>query len=113
MNKQPTKQKITALYERLSRDDESAGDSNSIINQKKLLEKYALDQGFSNLEHYTDDGWSGTNFERPDWKRLLQDIEDGHIECVIVKDECVIIGLNREKLLFIRVFRPLKQKLSF
>ncbi|MFI3171789.1 MAG: recombinase family protein [Eubacteriales bacterium] len=86
MNKQPTKQKITALYERLSRDDESAGDSNSIINQKKLLEKYALDQGFSNLEHYTDDGWSGTNFERPDWKRLLQDIEDGLIECVIVKD---------------------------
>jgi len=86
MNKQPTQQKITALYERLSRDDELSGDSNSIINQKKLLEKYAMEQGFTNLAHYTDDGWSGTNFERPDWKRLLGDIEDGRIDCVIVKD---------------------------
>ena len=86
MNKQPTQQKITALYERLSRDDELSGDSNSIINQKKLLEKYATEQGFTNLVHYTDDGWSGTNFERPDWKRLLGDIEDGLIDCVIVKD---------------------------
>ena len=54
MNKQPTQQKITALYERLSRDDELSGDSNSIINQKKLLEKYATEQGFTNLAHYTD-----------------------------------------------------------
>ena len=86
MNKQPTQQKITALYERLSRDDELSGDSNSIINQKKLLEKYATEQGFTNLAHYTDDGWSGTNFERPDWKRLIGDIEDGLVDCVIVKD---------------------------
>jgi len=55
MNKQPTQQKITALYERLSRDDELSGDSNSIINQKKLLEKYAMEQGFTNLAHYTDE----------------------------------------------------------
>ncbi len=86
MKKQSEQTKITALYERLSRDDESAGESNSIVNQKKMLEKYAKERGFSNLVHYTDDGWSGTNFERPDWKRLLADIEDGKVDCVIVKD---------------------------
>lgn len=62
MKKQSEQTKITALYERLSRDDELAGESNSIVNQKKTLEKYAKEQGFSNLVHYTDDGWSGTNF---------------------------------------------------
>jgi DNA invertase Pin-like site-specific DNA recombinase/cell division protein FtsB len=84
--KQPELTKITALYERLSRDDELSGDSNSIVNQKKMLEKYAEEQGFVNLRHYTDDGWSGTNFDRPDWKRMLSDIEDGNVGCVIVKD---------------------------
>ena len=86
MKKQSEQTKITALYERLSRDDESAGESNSIVNQKKMLEKYAKEQGFSHLVHYTDDGWSGTNFKRPNWKRLLADIEDGKVGCVIVKD---------------------------
>ena len=84
--KQPELNKITALYERLSRDDEQSGDSNSIVNQKKMLEKYATEQGFTNLRHYTDDGCSGTNFDRPDWKRMLADIEDGIVGCVIVKD---------------------------
>ncbi len=84
--KQPEHNKITALYERLSRDDELSGDSNSIVNQKKMLEKFATEQGFINLRHYTDDGWSGTNFDRPDWKRMLADIEDGIVGCVIVKD---------------------------
>lgn len=84
--KQPELNKITALYERLSRDDEQSGDSNSIVNQKKMLEKYATEQGFTNLRHYTDDGWSGTNFDRPDWKRMLADIEKGIVGCVIVKD---------------------------
>ena len=84
--KQPELNKITALYEILSRDDEQSGDSNSIINQKKMLEKYATEHGFTNLRHYTDDGWSGTNFDRPDWKRMLADIEDGIVGCVIVKD---------------------------
>ena len=84
--KRPDNNKITALYKRLSRDDELNGDSNSIVNQKKMLEKYAKEQGFTNLAHYTDDGYSGTNFDRPDWKRLTADIEEGKIGCVIVKD---------------------------
>lgn len=54
--------KITALYERLSRDDEQAGESNSIQNQKRILETYAKQNGFSNLQWYTDDGYSGANF---------------------------------------------------
>lgn len=62
--KRPDNNKITALYERLSRDNELNGDSNSIVNQKKMLEKYAKEQGFTNLAHYTDDGYSGTNFDR-------------------------------------------------
>lgn len=62
--KRPDNNKITALYERLSRDDELNGDSNSIVNQKKMLEKYAKEQGFTNLAHYTDDGYSGTNFDK-------------------------------------------------
>ena len=57
--------KITALYERLSRDDELQGESNSILNQKTYLESYARQQGFSNLRHFTDDGYSGINFNRP------------------------------------------------
>ena len=75
-----------ALYERLSRDDDLEGDSNSIINQKRILSDYARQNGFTRTRHYTDDGWSGANFERPDWKRLLEDIEKGEIDTVIVKD---------------------------
>lgn len=78
--------RITALYERLSRDDELQGESNSISNQKKILSDYAKQNGFTRIRHYTDDGWSGANFERPDWKRLLEDIEKGEIDTVIVKD---------------------------
>lgn len=63
-----------------------------------MLEKYAKEQGFTNLAHYTDDGYSGTNFDRPDWKRLTADIEEGKIGCVIVKDYCAIIGLNQKDL---------------
>ena len=81
-----TEGKITALYERLSRDDELTGDSNSIINQKKYLEGYAQQQGYGNVVHYTDDGYSGGNFERPAWKRLAADIEAGKVAHVIVKD---------------------------
>ncbi len=78
--------KITALYERLSRDDDLTGDSNSIINQKKLLEDYAKDHGFTNCVHFTDDGWSGANFDRPNWKRMIAAIEAGEVSHVLVKD---------------------------
>lgn len=78
--------KITALYERLSRDDELQGDSNSIINQKAMLENYAKQNGFSNVRHYTDDGYSGGDFERPAWKQMMRDIDAGLIGVVIAKD---------------------------
>jgi len=81
-----TEEKITALYERLSRDDELAGESNSIVNQKRYLESYAEQHGYTNIVHYTDDGWSGGNFDRPDWKRLIGDIEAGLVGTVLVKD---------------------------
>ena len=78
--------KITALYCRLSRDDESQGDSNSIKNQKAILQKYADDNGFGNTEFFVDDGYSGTNFDRPDWQRLIAQTEEGNISTIIVKD---------------------------
>lgn len=81
-----SKNRITALYERLSRDDELAGDSNSIVNQKKMLEDYAKSNGYTDLVHFTDDGYSGGNFDRPGWKEMLRQIEDGSIGAVIVKD---------------------------
>ena len=77
---------ITALYERLSRDDEQVGESNSITNQKIYLENYAQEHGFTNWQHYTDDGYSGGNFERPGWKQLIADIEAGKITTVLAKD---------------------------
>ena len=88
-NRQPTiakNDKITALYCRLSRDDELQGDSNSIINQKAILQKYADDNGFGNTMFFVDDGYSGTNFDRPDWERLIALAEDGKIGTVVVKD---------------------------
>ena len=81
-----TDTKITALYERLSRDDDLVGDSNSIINQKKMLESYAKEHGFDNCRHFTDDGWSGGNFERPAWKRMIDEVEAGRVATVIAKD---------------------------
>jgi len=86
MSVKQAESKITALYERLSRDDDNAGDSNSIVNQKKYLESYAQQRGYTNCRHYTDDGWSGGNFERPAWKQLIADIEAGKVAHVIVKD---------------------------
>ena len=77
---------ITALYCRLSRDDELQGDSNSIINQKKLLSTYCKEQGFANPVFFVDDGWSGTDFERPDFKRMLTRVEAGEVSTLIVKD---------------------------
>lgn len=78
--------KITALYERLSRDDEQQGESNSITNQKEYLEEYAKRQGFSNIRHFTDDGISGTTFEREGFQKLIAQVEAGNVGTVIVKD---------------------------
>lgn len=86
MNIRQPEPKITALYERLSRDDEQSGESNSITAQKKMLEDYAGKNGFSNPAHFTDDGWSGGNFERPGWKALIAEIESGRVDTVICKD---------------------------
>ncbi len=78
--------KITALYCRLSRDDELQGDSNSIKNQKEILQKYAVSNGFLNTSFFVDDGYSGTTFNRPDWNRLIGLVNDGKVGTVIVKD---------------------------
>lgn len=79
-------EKWVALYCRLSRDDENDGDSNSIAHQKQILEKYAREHGYMQYHFYTDDGYSGTNFNRPGFQEMLADIDAGHIDIVIVKD---------------------------
>lgn len=80
------KEKITALYERLSRDDEQQGESNSITNQKKYLEDFARSRGFKNIRHFTDDGYSGTNFNRPGFNALLEEIKSGNVAVIVIKD---------------------------
>ena len=78
---------ITALYERLSQEDKLEGESNSIANQKKILERYCREHGYTAIRHYDeDDGYSGTNFNRPGFQRMLADIKAGKIKRVIVKD---------------------------
>ncbi|MBQ7370798.1 MAG: recombinase family protein, partial [Blautia sp.] len=84
--KQKASQKITALYERLSHDDELQGESNSISNQKALLETFAEKNGFTGIRHFTDDGISGTTFDRPGLQALITEIKQGNIGTVIVKD---------------------------
>ena len=86
MLRQTTQQLIAALYPRLSHEDELQGESNSISNQKRILETYAKQNGFSNLRWYTDDGYSGANFQRPGFQAMLADIEAGKVGTVIVKD---------------------------
>ncbi|MDR2560087.1 MAG: recombinase family protein, partial [Oscillospiraceae bacterium] len=85
MNRQ-SNQKITALYERLSKEDKLQGDSVSIVNQKSMLENYAINNGFANFRHFADDDYSGTNWERPAWKELMSEIESGNVSVIIVKD---------------------------
>lgn len=84
MNRQSDK--ITAIYCRLSRDDELTGDSNSIVNQKAILKKYAKEQGFQNIQFFVDDGYSGANFNRPDWKRMIELVENDKVGILIAKD---------------------------
>jgi hypothetical protein len=75
-----------AIYCRLSRDDGGDAESNSVSTQRQMLRRYAKEQGFSVYGEYVDDGISGTTFERPDWKRMIRDIEDGKIGIVLCKD---------------------------
>ena len=77
---------VTALYCRLSREDEKEGESNSIANQKKLLGKYAADNDFKNVKYYIDDGYTGTNYNRPGFNEMIRDIEYGKVKTVIIKD---------------------------
>mgnify|MGYP000862833992 CR=1 FL=1 len=95
--------KITALYERLSRDDDLTGESNSIINQKKYLEDYARRNGFGNIRHFTDDGFSGVNFNRPGFQALIKEVEAGNVATIIVKDMSRL-GRTICKLAFIQKF---------
>ena len=84
--KKQDKAGITALYCRLSRDDGVEGDSNSVANQKKLLKRFAKENGLTNTRYYVDDGYTGTNFERPGFQKMIEDIDLGYISTVIVKD---------------------------
>ena len=88
-------QKYNILYGRLSQEDERQGESNSIHNQRLLLEQYARENGFQNTLFLADDGYSGTNFERPSWKKIVEMIENGQVETLIVKD---LSRLGREYL---------------
>ena len=78
--------KITALYCRLSRDDDQQGDSNFIVNQKAFLARFARDKGFRNIEYFVDDGYSGANFQRPDWQRMMALVDEGKIGIIVAKD---------------------------
>ena len=101
MLRQATQNLITALYPRLSHEDELQGESNSISNQKRILEAYAKQNGFTNLRWYTDDGYSGANFQRPGFQAMLADIEAGKVGTVIVKD---MSRLGRNYLHFLQTF---------
>lgn len=85
MAKAPIK-RTTAIYERLSKDDELQGEASSISNQKMYLVYYDKKNGFTSLCHFTDDGYTGTNFNRPGFQEMLKEIEAGKIGTVIVKD---------------------------
>ena len=102
-----SKRKITALYERLSRDDDQQGESNSIANQKKLLESYAAQHGFQNIVHFTDDGISGTRFDRPGFLDMMKQVESGNVEYLCIKD---MSRLGRDYLKVGQIMEILRQK---
>ena len=95
-------EKIIALYERLSREDENLGESYSIQNQKKLLEDFCREKGWTRFRHFTDDGISGTTFERPSFKEMISLVEDGEVETIVLKDmsrlgrDYLVVGQLRE-----------------
>ena len=86
LRQQTTTPPVTALYCRLSRDDELQGESFSIQNQRRILETYAKDHGFINCRWFVDDGWSGANFERPAFTQMIEGVENGEVKTVITKD---------------------------
>ena len=98
---------ITALYERLSRDDDVEGESNSIQNQKKLLEDYAKQHGFPNPVHFTDDGISGTCFDRPGFLEMMKQVEAGRVKYLCIKD---MSRLGRDYLKVGQIMEILRQK---
>ena len=117
MLRQTNQQPITALYPRLSHEDELQGESNSISNQKQMLEDYAMKHGFTNLVHFTDDGWSGATFDRPSWNRLVEGVKNGEITVCICKDCLLYTSIRRNTGLMAmwRILIPLlliKQSLS-
>ena len=100
-------EKITALYERLSRDDDLQGESNSISNQKKLLEDFAAQQGFTNTVHFTDDGISGTCFDRPGFLAMMKEVEAGNVDYLCIKD---MSRLGRDYLKVGQIMEILRQR---
>ena len=86
LRQQTLKTPITALYCRLSRDDELQGESNSISNQKRILENYAREHGMMNYRFFVDDGWSGANFNRPGFMEMMEGVENGTVKTVVTKD---------------------------
>ena len=100
-------EKITPLYERLSRDDELQGESNSISNQKKMLEDYACRNGLPNPTHFTDDGVSGTRFDRPGFLAMMEEVEAGRVEAIVIKD---MSRLGRDYLKVGQVMEILRQR---
>lgn len=91
-------EKITALYCRISLDDGGDNESMSISNQKLMLRDFAEKHGMFQYEYYVDDGYTGRNFNRPAFQRMIADIEAGKIGCVITKDDCVIIEPTQKDL---------------
>ena len=92
------KKYVAGLYCRLSKDDDLRGESLSIGTQRAILLDYCEAQNIEVYKVYVDDGYSGLNFERPGFKEMLSDIDSGHINMVITKDYCAIIGLNQKDL---------------
>ena len=100
-------EKITPLYERLSRDDELQGESNSISNQKQMLEDFARRNGLPNPTHFTDDGISGTRFDRPGFLAMMEEVEAGRVEAIVIKD---MSRLGRDYLKVSQVMEVLRQR---
>ena len=96
--KQANREPYDILYARLSQEDEREGESNSIQNQRNILERYAREHRFPNPRFYVDDGYSGGSFNRPGFQQMMTDMENGKIRTIITKDYCAIIGLNQKDL---------------